>query len=57
MDLSPYIAKETRNKLDHPPIYDLCGVINHRGNMRMGHYTCMVRMLNEADQEDVGKCQ
>jgi len=53
--LTPFVAKETRNKIDHSLIYDLCGVINHKGNMRMGHYTCMVRMMNHLDQEEVGK--
>ena len=56
LDLTPYVAKETRNKIDHSLVYDLCGVITHRGNMRMGHYTCMVRLINQLDQEEVGKC-
>lgn len=54
LDLSPFIAKETRNKIDYLPTYDLCGVITHRGTMRMGHYTCMVRLLNQSDQDEVG---
>lgn len=55
LDLSPFIAKETRNKIDYLPTYDLCGVITHRGTMRMGHYTCMVRLLNQSDQDEVGR--
>lgn len=54
LDLTSYVSKETRNKIEHPLIYDLCGVITHRGNMRMGHYTCMVRLMNHLDQEEVG---
>ena len=54
LDLSPFVAKETRSKFEHPLVYDLCGVITHTGSMRMGHYTCITRMLGSEDQEEVG---
>lgn len=53
-DLNPFVAKETRSKLEHPLMYDLCGVITHTGSMRMGHYTCIVRMLGGHGQEEIG---
>lgn len=53
-DLSPFVAKETLSKLDYSLLYDLVGVITHRGTMRMGHYTCMTRLLNHLNQEEYG---
>jgi len=53
-DLSPFVAKETRSRMEHPLVYDLCGVITHSGSMRMGHYTCFTRMIGSEDQEEVG---
>jgi len=53
-DISPFVAKETRIRMEHPQVYDLCGVITHSGSMRMGHYTCFTRMIGLEDQEEVG---
>ncbi|XP_065059123.1 ubiquitin carboxyl-terminal hydrolase 19-like isoform X2 [Rhopilema esculentum] len=54
LDLSPYIAEETRGLLTTPPVYDLTGVICHKGSMGIGHYTCMVRSLSQQGQTDIG---
>ncbi|XP_065669506.1 ubiquitin carboxyl-terminal hydrolase 19 isoform X3 [Hydra vulgaris] len=53
-DMSPYVCKESLDRINYPLIYDLCGVISHHGTMRMGHYTCMAKMFNHNDQEEGG---
>lgn len=55
LDLSHYISEETRGLLSIPPVYDLTGVICHKGSMGIGHYTCMVQCLSQQGQTDIGK--
>eukprot|EP00112_Aurelia_sp_Birch-Aquarium-sp1_P010488 Seg2238.7 transcript_id=Seg2238.7/GoldUCD/mRNA.D3Y31 product="Ubiquitin carboxyl-terminal hydrolase 19" protein_id=Seg2238.7/GoldUCD/D3Y31 len=54
LDLSHYISEETRGLLSIPPVYDLTGVICHKGSMGIGHYTCMVQCLSQQGQTDIG---
>ena len=53
--MSHYISDETRGLLSIPPVYDLTGVICHKGSMGIGHYTCMVQCLSQQGQTDIGK--
>ena len=55
LDLSHYITEETKSLLSNHPVYDLTGVICHKGSMGIGHYTCVVRCLNQPGQPDIGK--
>jgi len=54
LDLSHYITEETKSLLSNHPVYDLTGVICHKGSMGIGHYTCVVRCLNQPGQPDIG---
>eukprot|EP00794_Sanderia_malayensis_P007032 gene7032-7821_t len=53
LDISNYLAEETKDNLSSPPVYDLTGVICHRGSMGIGHYTCMVQTLGHQGQTDI----
>lgn len=54
LELSHFIAEETKNLLSVHPVYDLIGVICHKGCMGIGHYTCMVRCFSQQGQPDIG---
>ena len=43
--MSPYVLGEAADRIstESPPIYDLFAVVNHYGNVHLGHYAATIR--------------
>eukprot|EP01035_Chromulina_nebulosa_P016999 gene16999-22498_t len=47
LDLSPFMSLLSDESSSQSSIYDLCGVVNHKGGLNQGHYVAFVRVDND----------